>query len=380
MPFKRKTLSELRDENRNFLQAELKNVGALLRFANLKVVADMDAGMAHLHYGYLDYIALQSNPFTATGENLAGWMALKRVYRKPASAAKSKDVKAVGTANRVIPAGTILNRGDGYQYTVATEIKIQDSGEGHGGIIAVLPNVTDDVTGGGANGNADAGTVLTLDVNIAGVEAQLTLIEAATGGADIEDEEAFRSRGLLSWQEPPQGGSDTDYKKWALEVSGVTRAWVKRRLNGAGTVGVYIMCDGNLNDGFPVGTDGISQLEDWGAVKASGDQLSVADHIYPLQTDTAIIFVCSPIRKTIDFEIAGITDADSTVVSNIKNALTTLFFDESNPDGTGKIDLSDINKSISNVDGTKGYILNSPSSNITFSIGEIPLLGEVNFV
>ncbi|EPT4024148.1 baseplate J/gp47 family protein [Enterobacter roggenkampii] len=380
MPFKRKTLTELRDENRNFLQAELKNVGALLRFANLKVVADMDAGMAHLHYGYLDYIALQSNPFTATGENLAGWMALKRVYRKPASAAKSKDVKAVGSANRVIPAGTILNRGDGYQYTVDTEIKIQDSGEGHGGITAVLPDVTDDVTGGGANGNADAGTVLTLDVNIAGVESQLTLIEAAIGGSDIEDEEAFRSRGLLSWQEPPQGGSDTDYKKWALEVSGVTRAWVKRRLNGAGTVGVYIMCDGNLNDGFPVGTDGISQLEDWGSVKASGDQLSVADHIYPLQTDTAIVFVCSPIRKSIDFEIAGIKDADSTVVSNIKSALTTLFFDESNPDGTGKIDLSDINKSISNVDGTKGYILKSPSSNITFSIGEIPLLGEVDFV
>ncbi|MBJ8953610.1 baseplate J/gp47 family protein [Citrobacter braakii] len=380
MPFKRKTLSELRDENRNFLQAELKNVGALLRFANLKVVADMDAGMAHLHYGYLDYMALQSNPFTATGEYLAGWMALKRVYRKPASAAKSKYVKAVGTTNRIIPAGTILNRGDGYQYTVATEIKIQDSGEGHGGITAVLPDVTDDVTGGGANGNADAGTVLTLDVNIAGVEAQLTLIEAATGGADIEDEEAFRSRGLLSWQEPPQGGSDTDYKKWALEVSGVTRAWVKRRLNGAGTVGVYIMCDGNLNDGFPVGTDGISQLEDWGAVKASGDQLSVADHIYPLQTDTAIIFVCSPIRKTINFEIAGIKDADSTVVSNIKEALTSLFFEESNPDGSGKIDLSDINKSISNVDGTKGYILNSPSSNITFKIGEIPVLGEVKFV
>jgi uncharacterized phage protein gp47/JayE len=42
--------------------------------------------------------------------------------------------------------------------------------------------------------------------------------------------------------------------------------------------------------------------------------------------------------------------------------------------------LSDINKSISNVDGTKGYILNIPSSNITFKIGEIPVLGEVKFV
>lgn len=157
-----------------------------------------------------------------------------------------------------------FEQGDGYQYTVDSEIKIQAGGEGHGAITAILPDVTDDVTGGGANGNADAGTLITLDVNIAGVESQFTLIDASTGGADIEDEEAFRSRGLLSWQEPPQGGSDTDYKKWALEVSGVTRAWVKRRLNGAGTVCVYIMCDGNLNDGFPVGTDGVSQLEEWG--------------------------------------------------------------------------------------------------------------------
>ena len=44
MPFKRKTLSELRQENRQFMQAELESVGALLRFGNLKVLADMDAG------------------------------------------------------------------------------------------------------------------------------------------------------------------------------------------------------------------------------------------------------------------------------------------------------------------------------------------------
>ncbi|VTN15529.1 Uncharacterized homolog of phage Mu protein gp47 [Raoultella terrigena] len=77
MPFKRKTLSELRTDNRQFMQAELEKVGALLRFGNLKVLADMDAGMAHLHYAYLDYIARQTNPFTSTEEWLAGWMALK---------------------------------------------------------------------------------------------------------------------------------------------------------------------------------------------------------------------------------------------------------------------------------------------------------------
>ena len=34
MPFKRKTLSELRTENQQFMQAELEKVGALLRFGN----------------------------------------------------------------------------------------------------------------------------------------------------------------------------------------------------------------------------------------------------------------------------------------------------------------------------------------------------------
>lgn len=380
MPFKRKTLSELRTENQQFMQAELEKVGALLRFGNLKVLADMDAGMAHLHYAYLDYIARQCTPFTSTDEWLAGWMALKQAYRKAATAARSPEAQIKGTSGRTLDAGAVINRADGYQYTTDAGVTIGSSGTATVAVTAVLPDIAEDITGGGSLGNADAGTILTLDANVSGIESTVTLIQPATGGADIEDEEDFRSRGLLAWQNPPQGGSDADYKKWALEVSGVTRAWVKRRLNGAGTVGVYIMCDRNDNGGFPVGTDGISQLEDWGAVKATGDQLAVADHIYPQQTDTAIVFVCSPIKKVINIEISGIKNADSTTVQGIKDALTALFFDEANPDGSGKVYLSDINGSIGGVSGTTGYILNSPTANITFAVGEIPVLGGVNFV
>ncbi|XWJ92049.1 baseplate J/gp47 family protein [Phytobacter ursingii] len=380
MPFKRQTLSELREQNRVFLKSELEAVGALLRFSNLKVIADMDAGMAHLHYAYLDYIAQQSTPFTATDENLAGWMALKGIYRKPASAAKSTSVQATGTVGVTLTAGTVLNRSDACQYTLDQDLTIGIGGTGTSPVTAVLPDISTDVTGGGAAGNADAGTILTLDVNVSGINSQLTLITAATGGADIEDEEDFRSRGLFAFQNPPQGGSDADYKQWALSVPGVTRAWVKRRIVGGGTVGVYIMCDNNSNKGFPVGTDGISQLESWGAIKATGDQLSVADYIYPLQTDTAIVYVCSPVKKVINFVISGISSADSTTVSAIETAITNLFFDNANPDGTGKVYLSDINKSISEISGTTGYILTSPVANITFAVGEIPVLGTVSFV
>lgn len=381
MPFKRKTLSELREENRQFMQAELKNVGALLRFGNLKVLADMDAGMAHLHYAYLDYIALQTNPFTATDEWLAGWMALKQTYRKAATASQSSSVEATGTSGARLPAGTVLNRSDGYQYVTDSELIIGAGKKGTTTITAILPDLTDDSTGGGSNGNADAGTILTLDANVSGVDNSLTLVDPATGGADIEGIEDFRQRGLLAYQNPPQGGSDADYKKWALAVSGVTRAWIKRRGMGVGSVVIYIMCDGNdtTNNGFPTGTDGVSSLEDWGVIKATGDQGRVADYIYPLQADTAIIYVCSPIKKIVDLTISGIPDASSETIQAITDAINLLFFDNGNPDGSGKIYLSDVNGVLSQVEGSTGYVLESPTQNIVLDTGELPLLGEVNF-
>ncbi|WP_241721843.1 baseplate J/gp47 family protein [Raoultella sp. HC6] len=381
MPFKRKTLSELREENRQFMQAELKNVGALLRFGNLKVIADMDAGMSHLHYAYLDYIALQTNPFTSTDEWLAGWMALKQIYRKAATASRSTEVEATGTVGYRLPAGTVLNRSDGYQYVTDAELIIGSGKKGTVAITAILPDLTDDSTGGGSDGNADAGTILTLDANVSGIDNSLTLINPATGGTDIEGVEDFRQRGLLAYQNPPQGGSDADYKKWALAVSGVTRAWVKRRGMGVGSVVIYIMCDGNdaTNNGFPTGTDGVSSLEDWGVIKATGDQGRVADYIYPLQADTAIIYVCSPIKKVVDLIISGIPNTDSDTIQAIKDAINLLFFENGNPDGNGKIYLSDINGALSQVEGSTGYVLESPAQNIILETGELPLLGEVNF-
>lgn len=379
MPFKRKTLSELRTENQQFMQAELERVGALLRYGNLKVLADMDAGMAHLHYAYLDYIALQTNPFTATDEWLAGWMALKQTYRKAATAAKSPAVKATGTAGVDLPAGTVLNRADGYQYVTDSKLSISAGKSGTTSITAVLPDISDDVTGGGNKGNADAGTLLTLDANIPGIDNTLMLIEPATGGADIETQEDFRQRGLLAYQNPPQGGSDADYKKWALEMPGITRAWVKRRGMGVGSVVVYIMCDDNGTGGFPVGNDGVSSLEEWGVIKATGDQGRVADHIYPLQSDVAIVYVCSPVKKLVNFTIAGIPNIDSSTVAEIEASITQLFYENGNPDGSGKILLSDINGALSQVEGAKGYILTAPSQNIILDTGELPLLGEVYF-
>ncbi len=381
MPFKRPTLTELRDKNRIQLESELRNTGSLLRFSNMRILADADAGLSHLHYGYLDYIALQCTPYTSTDEWLSGWAAMKSVYQNAAYAAQTVAYQFSGTPGAKVAKGIILNRGDGYQYRLDAGVTIGPDGIGAGALTAILPDIVSDPSGGGMSGNANAGTILTLDVALPGIDSSGVMIEPAVGGADIEEQENFRARMLLAYQNPPQGGSDTDYKQWALAVPGVTRCWVKRRLMGVGTVGVYIMCDGDdeTNHGFPVGTDGISQLDDWGAAKATGDQGRVADHIYPLQPVTALTYVCSPIEKIIDFEISGISHVGSDITTAIDAAIDNVFFEGGNPDGSGKIFVSDLNRAIGDIEGTAGFILESPNVNILLGVGELPIRGEVNY-
>ncbi|ULH10798.1 baseplate J/gp47 family protein [Serratia marcescens] len=388
MPFQRPTLSELRQRNVGYMQSELRGVGSLLRFANLRIIGNADAGMAHLHYGYLDYIALQATPYTATDEWLAGWAALKGVFRKPATAATCPEVSFTGTAGRSIPAGSRLNRSDGYTYQLDNAVTLGQDGTGKGSITAVLPDPSSDPTGGGAAGNAEAGTLLTLDVAIAGVQSQVTAVQAIIGGADIELQEDFRARMLLAYQETAQGGNDEDYEGWALEVPGITRAWVVRRLMGAGTVGIYIMCDGVSGhpDGFPVGTNGVSHLEPENSQVATGDQGRVADHLYSEHNVTAEVWVCSPIKHPVNFTISGIKAAGAATKAAIDDAIDKVLFSEGRPGVKPavdtppvEIDLSSIELAIANVPGTKGFLLTQPTGNILLDVGELALRGTVTY-
>ena len=390
MPFARPTLSELRARNVAFIESELKGkgLGSLLRFSNLRVLSHADAGMAHLHYGYLDYISLQATPYTATDEWLAGWAALKNVFRKPAASATCSHVAFTGTLGRKVPAGSTLRRSDGYAYRLDVEVILGSDGKGVGTVTAILPDPATDTTGGGDAGNAPAGTLLTLDVAVAGIDSTVTAVLAITGGADIEGEDAFRARMLLAWQDTAQGGNDTDYERWALEVPGITRAWVVRRMMGGGTVGIYIMCDAVSGhpDGFPVGTNGVSRFEPDNGNVATGDQGRVADALYPRHNVTAEVWVCSPVPLPVAFEISGLSTASTETKAAIKTALDQVFYNEGRPGVKPAvdtqpvvIDLSSIELAIASVPGTKGFLLLSPVDNITPGVGELAMTGEITY-
>lgn len=375
MPFARPTLSELRTQSAQDIASALPGADPLLRFSNLGILGTVLAGLAHLHYGYLDWIAQQSNPYTCSGEYLEAWAALKGVTRIPAARATGSIVFA-GTNGTVLSSGVAVTRGDGKTYTTTS------GGTVSGGTVTVTALADADPQGlAGADGNADTGTQFTLQTAVAGINSTGTAAAPFTGGADVEADESLRTRMLLAYQSIAHGGSVSDYVSWALEVAGVTRAWCVPHGYGPGTVLVFVMLDQvqAAHGGFPQGTNGVAAAETRDTA-ATGDQLAVANHILPLQPVTALVYVLAPAQNVVDFTITGLSGASSGTKSAIQAAITDTFTTYGSIGiGSTTVALSLVESAIAAVPGTTGFVVTTPSANIVSPAGSLPVLGTVTW-
>jgi uncharacterized phage protein gp47/JayE len=370
MPFIRPTLTELRQQVAQDIASALPGTDPLLRFSNLNTMGTAQAGLANLHYGYLDWIARQAVPFTATDEFLEGWAGLIGITRIPATSAAGQ-VTFNGAAGATIPVGTSMVRGDGKTCTVTVASVV-----GIGGTATVTATADADPSGAtGAFGNCAAGTTMTLAQAIAGVQSSGTVSVAFFGGADLETDDSLRTRMLSAYQNQPQGGAASDYVRWALQVPGVTRAWAAANGFGAGTVVVYVMLDSVRADqgGFPQGVNGVAAEETRGAA-AAGDQLLVADYILPLQPATALVYAVSPIANPVPFTIQGIP---ASVQSAIPDAINGVFQDDGAPGGT--IPLAKVWSAIAAVSGAGDFVIVSPAADIANGPGRLPTVGTITF-
>lgn len=375
MPFERPSLSDLRGQTAQDIASALPGSDPLLRFSNLAIMADVQAALAHLHYGYLDWISQQTQPFTCTGEFLEAWGAMKAVYRLAASRA-SGAVQFSGTNGTVVPSGTQLVRGDGKTFSTTAD------GTVSGGVVIVAATADADPSGLlGAFGNTAVSTAMTIGQAIAGVQTTGAVSTAFTGGADLETDASLRTRVLLAYQNPPHGGDADDYVSWALEVPGVTRAWCVPHGYGAGTVQVFVMLDNveSAFGGFPQGTDGTATGETRDT-HAAGDQLAVANHIFPLQPVTALVYVIAPTANVVNFTINGISGASVDTKAAIAAAIVSVFREHSGiAAGSSTVNLSDIESAIAAIPLTSGFVLTVPSSNIVSASGQVPTLGVVTY-
>ena len=374
MPFPRPTLSELRTRVAADITSGIPTADGLLRFSNLQILGKSLAGLDHLNYGYLDWISKQAVPYTSSGEFLEAWAALKKIYKKTASKA-SGSVTFPGTVGKVIDALTEISRSDAVTFTTQTTATV-----GVGGMVTV--QVIADIAGD--LGNTPVGSLMTLGTSIDGISSSGAVTTAITGGADQETEDALFQRMLEAYQKTPSGGSATDYPIWAKAVAGVSRAWCSPNSFGAGTVVVYVMLDiaNAAHQGFPQGTNGISPSDNrvTSGNLAAGDQLIVANAIFPLQPVTAMVYVCSPIASPKAFTISGLSGASSAVRAAVAAAISEVMLEQGAPlSDSSFVALSDTESAIAAIASTKGFVITSPVANITNVLGYLPTLGVITY-
>lgn len=343
MPFSTPTMPELISRARS----DLAGSSALLR-SDAEVLARVNSAASYGRYAHQSYIADQILPDTADEDTLRR-MARARLKRDRLPAVPGTGAaKFTGAAKAVLDAGTLLQREDGQRFRVSLSVTLS----GPTGVVSI------EAVDAGQLGNTPAGTVLRSVSPVEGVADTFTVLEPGiSGGTEQESIEALRTRVIRSYRVVPHGGSASDYETWALEVPGVTRAWVRRYWMGPGTVAVFFVRDLDIN-AIP-GPEALAQ------VKA---------YIEGERPVTAEVAVLPPKEKLVQYEIK-LTPDGAVVRSAVEAALVELHTRESDLGGT--LLHSHIREAISGAAGEKDHTLISPAGDVVAAANELPSFGGI---
>lgn len=354
MPWQTPTLKETRRLTRDYVLSQL-GAAAMIPNSVLRIMSDAMAALAHLALLYLDWLAKQLLPDTAETEWLDRHGQIWLVNsdgskgRKAATYAQGT-VQFEGTTGIVVPVGSLLG-GTNVQYQTVTEAVIGSSG-GTSQAVSLTA---------GAVSNLPDGTPLPLVPSIAGVDTS-SLLGDMTGGADAETDNQLRERILFRIQNPPMGGSEADYIRWALAVPGVTRVWASSEM-GVGTMTIRFLMDDMYPDNY-----GLPQPQDITAV---------ADYIDKMRPVTVKdCFVVAPILYFYDITILNLTTDDPTVRASIEQSIKDLEFNRSQPGQTWY--RSWVDEAISQVVGERSHELVFETIEMPAQ-GYMPTLGSIYY-
>lgn len=368
MPFARPTLTALRNSAiQDITTSGVPGLDGLLRNAVLRMLAWVMSGLAYSVYGYADWVARMGVPFTATDEYLHAWAALVGIFPKDATAA-SGSAQFNGQAGTTLPLGAVLVVQSGITYATTSESSV-DATSGTVTVSMLAQTL-------GAVTNCADGTVISIASPILGLNSTGITVGPTTGGADQETDDELRTRMLARYRDPPQGGAGIDYVEWALEVPGCTRAWALGDGWGPGSVVVYPMFDdaNAAHGGFPQGTDGCATGETRGPT-ATGDQLNVADHIYPVQPVTALVYVAAPLPYPINVVLHDLDPNTVEMVGEIEAALDDMLLQVGEVGGV--VYPSQLYDAILNTPGVLHFTIATPAADVQVPMGYLPTVGTV---
>ena len=186
-------------------------------------------------YEHQLYIYRQIFPDTADSDNLQRHAATRGLSKKRATAAGG-GILINGQPGAPVTGPVTGQTLDARQYTTTATGSI-----GADGTLTLAAACT----AVGSIGNADPGTPLTLLSPPNGVTSSAAVVNMV-GGTDDETDPELLSRLLDVIRRPPAGGNKWDYRRWAMNVDGVSAAYVYPLRRGLGTCDVVITASGGL--------------------------------------------------------------------------------------------------------------------------------------
>lgn len=346
--FARMTLPELIAQAVADIDANLAGANARLAQNNLNVLAIMASGLTDEQLDAIEYHATQIHITTANETGLERHAAEWGVPRKEATRSTGSLIADV-IGNAPLPARSLFR-------DQTTLIEVRTTADGT--LVGATRQAPIEAVTPGAASNLAAGTRLITVSPITGV-AGAGLPDDMRGGTDQEYVEVWRSRILDRVQRPPQGGADFDYRRWALEFPGITRAWVYPREQGTGTVVVRFAMDNTYPGGVPT--------------QADAEALLV--YLEARRPVTAEVFVYAPVAHSLDVTIRDLIPRNDATEAAVIDELTDMLLREGKPGGT--IAINWIWEAVSIASGVRTHKIDAPPDDVAIPIGELPILGDV---
>jgi len=190
------------------------------------------AGGTYGNHAHVNAVKNDVMPDTATRDTADRWGGIRGVKRKTASPArKASALRCSGTPGTPVPDLTPLTHvPSGLQFRTVGGSVVGPLGNVDVGVVAI------DV---GSRTRLNAGEVLTLQTPIAGLSDDAELQRALDeGGDDAELDSDYVPRYLQRWKNPPLGGTQSDFVKFATDQDGIATAFCYPLRAGLGTVDV----------------------------------------------------------------------------------------------------------------------------------------------
>jgi len=361
MPFSKPTLLQIVNRIVSDLNARVDNSSTFLRRSVFLILARVLGGAVHLLYGFLDFMKRQLFISTADSEFLT-------LHGNEFGKTRKAGIKATGSGSTtgtngiIIPAETKLQSESGNIYSTISDVTVS-------GGVATLSFIADEQ---GDSYNELAGASLTFISPIAGVSTIVTVDSAGIiDGVDEESDDAYRNRLLARKRQPPHGGTDFDYVDWALEVSGVTRAWCIPLYQGVGTVGLAFVRD-----------------DDASIIPTEDQRLAVYNYILEHTDPVSSFLIGIPVTVTPGFFVIPVSaltvnfnlqiEPDTAVVrASITARLQDLFKSMGGPGET--ITISQMYEAIVSAVGEVRTKIISPADDMAASVQQVHVLGDISF-